>query len=285
MIAGVISVRNEIDVIDFVIKHHFSQGLDAIFVCDNGSSDGTFEHLTLMSEKDSRLFLTSDSGDFHQSQITTKLSMMAKDRGAEWIVPFDADEIWFSKNKISEDLKNIKDDAVKIRINNYVQNYFYDPSNHPYESIKYMIPEKFSEATESQVMKQKRSVIEFPWDYKHIIKTSGLKNVGPGSHVYENNSKNVYEGKIFHIAQVFLRSKNDIYKKIDHGIRLKNAGYPVEHGWECQRLIGMNDDQIEEEWLLNSEVGGKLYRKYSQNISLQKDDTVYNFYQNYRKMQ
>jgi glycosyltransferase involved in cell wall biosynthesis len=103
-IFGIAMVRNEADIIEPIIKHMLTQ-VDEILVADNMSTDGTLEILESLPVE---VFTDSQAG-YYQSQ---KMSMMAdatQRRGAEWVVPFDADEVWLTRSgqRIADELADL----------------------------------------------------------------------------------------------------------------------------------------------------------------------------------
>lgn len=96
---GVAMIKNEADIIEQTVKHLFEQGIDHILIVDNGSTDGTQEILSRLAQ-DYPLSLGQDNEPaYYQSEKMTWLADRAKEQGATWIVPFDADEFWFGTNK------------------------------------------------------------------------------------------------------------------------------------------------------------------------------------------
>lgn len=94
---GVSLVRDELDVLPHVLDHFFEQGLSQIIIADNGSTDGTREYLLARAETEPRLHVILDEEPAHiQSEKMTWLSHLAWRAGADWIIPFDADEFWFA---------------------------------------------------------------------------------------------------------------------------------------------------------------------------------------------
>src|SRR3712207_6180913 len=92
-IFGISMVRNEVDIIRLSVLHHLSLGLHRLLIVDNGSTDGTDEELKRL-EQDKRVSWTRDTSQYRQSEILTELAREAHRLGADWVVPFDADEFW-----------------------------------------------------------------------------------------------------------------------------------------------------------------------------------------------
>lgn len=84
-------VRDEADIIAVTVNHMLEQ-VDHVIVADNGSVDGTRE---ILAELDVEVIDDPEPG-YWQSLKMTKLAGLAADRGADWVVPFDADEWWYS---------------------------------------------------------------------------------------------------------------------------------------------------------------------------------------------
>lgn len=91
MIVGVCVVRDAVDVIRPVIENMLAQ-VDHVMVADNLSTDGTREILDSLP-----IDVLDDPDPAHyQGRKMTALAHAAADEGAEWVVPFDADELWYS---------------------------------------------------------------------------------------------------------------------------------------------------------------------------------------------
>lgn len=113
-------VRDEEDVIEYVILHLISQGVSHILIADNLSKDKTPVILRNLS-KELPLTVVQDRLDahYHGSKMTI-LARAAASAGAEWIIPFDADELWYAnKETLAEFLKRIKEDVVRAQVWNY----------------------------------------------------------------------------------------------------------------------------------------------------------------------
>lgn len=91
-------VRNEVDIVGHVVNHLLKQGVDEVIVADNMSHDGTWEMLRDWSQSETRLHAIRDTEPaFFQAEKVTHLARVAWWRGADWIIPFDADEFWFAE--------------------------------------------------------------------------------------------------------------------------------------------------------------------------------------------
>lgn len=88
-------VKNEADIIEQTVTHLFHQGIDAALIVDNDSTDDTYEVLERLSEK-YPIYLGRDREKaYYQSEKMTWLADQVVNVGAEWVIPFDADEFWY----------------------------------------------------------------------------------------------------------------------------------------------------------------------------------------------
>jgi len=101
---GITLVKDEVDIIEITLRHQLDQGLDGIIVADNRSTDGTAELLRDLA-RTLPVFVTTDAWSAHYQGIKMSLlASMARSAGAAWIVPFDADELWFAQEGTVADL-------------------------------------------------------------------------------------------------------------------------------------------------------------------------------------
>lgn len=91
---AVTMVKDEADVIAGTLRH-MADEVDELIVADNGSTDGTRDVLADLARDLPMTVLDDPDPAYHQSAKMTNLAALAAENGAEWIVPFDADELWF----------------------------------------------------------------------------------------------------------------------------------------------------------------------------------------------
>jgi hypothetical protein len=110
-------VRDEADIIEATVTRMLRE-VDHVLVADNGSVDGTGE---ILRSLDRVTVLTDPSAGFHgdgqQAQRTTALASLAAQRGADWVVPFDADEVWVAHDgrRLGDVLDGLPDDVSLAR--------------------------------------------------------------------------------------------------------------------------------------------------------------------------
>jgi len=110
MICAISMVKDEADIIGHTIKHLTSQ-VDHIIVADNGSTDGTREILESFDIE----VVNDPEVAYYQSQKMTALAQKAAERGADWVIPFDADEIWLGRHgTIKEMLQPVTNGSIAV---------------------------------------------------------------------------------------------------------------------------------------------------------------------------
>ena len=92
-VVGLYLLRNEADIIETNLRHHFASVIDEAIVIDNGSTDGTIELVSELAE-DLPIRLASEVGPMYQSDRVTRMARLAVMQGADWVLPIDADEFW-----------------------------------------------------------------------------------------------------------------------------------------------------------------------------------------------
>ncbi|ANJ27759.1 hypothetical protein ATC03_14625 [Agromyces aureus] len=107
-------VKNEEDVIEFTVRHMLAQGVAGVIVVDNGSSDRTGVILDRLARQDRRVHVGVDREErFFQGRKMSYLAHLAWRAGADWVIPFDADEQWFAPGlKLAPYLATLTVDSV-----------------------------------------------------------------------------------------------------------------------------------------------------------------------------
>lgn len=115
---GVAMCKDEADIIGSTIAHMLTQ-VDAIIVRDNGSTDGT---LDILHSFGAAVEVVDDPEvAYYQSRKMTELAASAAARGAEWVIPFDADEWWYSPfGRIADVLADHPDSVAAAPIYDHV---------------------------------------------------------------------------------------------------------------------------------------------------------------------
>lgn len=94
-VVGVSMVKDELDVIEGSLRRMAAE-VDHLVVADNASSDGTSDVLWALARELPLTVVEDPEVGYYQSAKMTHLANVAERMGADWVVPFDADERWYS---------------------------------------------------------------------------------------------------------------------------------------------------------------------------------------------
>lgn len=142
---GISMVKNEEDII-FTTINHMIYHVDHIIVADNLSTDSTRDILKSFSS-DMVTVVDDNEVGYYQSQKMTSLAHKAMNLGADWVVPFDADEIWFSKHydTIADHLDEVPDKfacVIADWFHHGVTKFDDDNVENPFFRMRYRLKEK-----------------------------------------------------------------------------------------------------------------------------------------------
>ena len=125
---GITVAKNEADIIGLMLRHHMALGLTGMIVFDNLSCDGTGE----IAKAVPGVVVVEDNDELHnQERKNREMTQMAMDRGADWILPIDADEFWYltTFSTIPEMLTASSFDTFRVPGYNHICTIFDDPSD------------------------------------------------------------------------------------------------------------------------------------------------------------
>lgn len=139
-VAGVTMVKDEADVIGGTLRH-MADEVDVLVVADNGSTDDTRKIIEEFADEHAGRVLVVDDPEvgYYQSQKMTLLADLAHaEFGAQWVLPFDADELWvFQGDRISGELGRCDADIVTADLFNHFPSAVDPAGDDPFETIQW----------------------------------------------------------------------------------------------------------------------------------------------------
>jgi hypothetical protein len=111
MVAAVSMVKDEADVVELTVGR-MARSVDVVLVADNGSTDAT---RAILEEIENVLVVDDAETGYFQSRKMTRLALQAAATfGAEWVIPFDADEVWLPTQgaRIADLLDGMPEEAL-----------------------------------------------------------------------------------------------------------------------------------------------------------------------------
>lgn len=94
-VIAVTMVRDEADVIGRTLEHLLAEGVDHVLVADNLSTDATPEILATFPPDQVTVVADLEPGYYQDRKMTELARSAAAELDAEWVLPFDADEVWY----------------------------------------------------------------------------------------------------------------------------------------------------------------------------------------------
>lgn len=94
----VMMVKDELDILPYVLDHLIEEDVDEFYIADNNSTDGTREFLHDLAVSHKNITVIDDPvvGYYQQAKMNGWIRQ-AVDMGADIIIPVDADEIWYAE--------------------------------------------------------------------------------------------------------------------------------------------------------------------------------------------
>lgn len=258
-IGATLLIKDEMDVIEFFLKHHLPQ-LDALIALDNLSVDGTYEFL--MKYKEPKLkVLSIPSSNYYQKEWIGRACRFLIELGMDWILNLDADEF------ITGNIKAVIETA-------HEQGY-----NQIYPHGTFYYPTIYDNSNEHPL---KRLLYHDPWTKKYnndkvILRTTGFIGVCQGNHWV--HLRNGIEHKVLRPDNLHLhhypdRSGEQFIKKYSGHFsqtKLMNMGV----GWRERNKIWVDRgnhgliDYFNNEVILNAE--------RVKEMNLEKENNFWNF--------
>jgi len=236
-----VSVFNEEDIIEEMINHHISQGVELV-VLDTGSTDATYEICKKLANNNQiKLFQNKVT----QWDLAGNLRMtydLALKESPDWIIHMDADEFFESgKNGINLEKAIMKVDSKGY---NLIQ----------FDRFEFFITDNDEETETSIVKKLNYYSHETDFIYRAWKFFPGIENSYTGGHYPifpKGYTYKIYPEK-FVCRHYMFRSKNQASKKLNQRLgRLENMP-DLKMGWNThyQRTIEENKQIVADHKLL-----------------------------------
>ena len=188
---AVTMMKDEEDVAYHTLMHMAEEAVDGIIVADNMSTDGTRGELE-RAKRDApcRVIILEDKDPgYYQSRKMTTLAKVAHDQyDASWIVPFDADELWYSTqpgeiDRVGHYLRSLESGymIVKAPLYNHFASAVDGTSKNPFESMEWRqaqpgaLPKVAARWHESLVIEQGNHGAHYDERVMMIHPTGGLE--------------------------------------------------------------------------------------------------------------
>lgn len=262
-IYGVSMVRDEADIIALTVRHHLALGLDRIIVVDNGSRDQTPAVLDAL-QRDPRVSCRRLETDGHrQAEVFTAIARESHADGADWLMPFDADEFWDAGDARLRDILVDSDAGVlRAKTVNFVQARDCDES-----SARSLATMNHRASPHGRGHLANRELVEggevawvgidtYP---KSLTRLCAATSVAMGNHSASTAAGAIRATAALRVLHAPLRSRQCLRRKAENGRRVARVYADPEIGWHSKRFAKLElEGRLEQEWRANSQRDGVL---------------------------
>jgi hypothetical protein len=260
-LTGIGMVRNEADIIRVTVAYHLALGCDEILLVDNGSEDGTRCILRHLAEMDPCIRWSRDDGPYLQAEIMSGLAREAHGRGADWVLPFDADEFWWCRaGRLRSLLEACPAAVLRAEVINFVQ--ARDQQHFTPRALRRMT---FRAETVGNILEAGEMVtsgriayVQAAYPPKVVARADSSLSLAPGNHDAEGVEGEVVDTRGLVVLHAPVRSRFALEGKAETGRRMAEV-YPFPLGWHGRRWDHLaQQGALDEEWRVNSQVNGEL---------------------------
>lgn len=262
-ICAITSVRNSNEIATATIKNFILNGITDFFIIDHCSDESLRDFLDshIKYNNVNIYLLKKDTLPFYQSYMMNLLADIARHKGYDIAIPFDADEFWCNSNtentladeiistfKVNKDAK-----AIKVPADNFLQ--FHKVINFNLESLKTVNYKIVNQKKLDRKTYKDSNLSLIPLENKIIFKLDKNILLKEGNHsikTKDNSKGHVVNSNHIRINHIPLFCKNQIFSHRQEGINRKSAGYTNKIGFHKQELAEKNDVQLNDYWESNT---------------------------------
>jgi len=264
MIIAVMMVRNEADIIGANLAYHLSLGVDQILVADNGSTDGTAAILDRFAAR-GRVHVSLRPGRFLQAATTTELAREAFLRGADWVIPIDADEFWHVADGTLRDVLDASGDAgvLEAEVVNFVQRRSQDElASDAILTMTRRPPGPIGGSGEADRLVESGQIafVEICYPPKCISRGSIALQIAQGNHSATGTYGPARATAAIRCLHAPLRARAALERqKLDRGRPAEEIEDYLRHTWQLRRWRRLAaEGGIDAEWRANSYLADEL---------------------------
>ena len=228
VLVAVMMARDEADVIGYTLAHLLGEGVDHVIVSDNRSEDDT---RSVCEEFGLPVTVLDDPEPGHyQGRKTSALAQMAYGMGADWVLPCDADELFYARTgTLAEFFADCPFDVVGAQVFDHIATDDDDPGE----------PNPFLRARWRRQYPQRLPKVAF--------RASPCPEVAEGNHDVRGVGDN--RGGGLFARHVQYRSFEQMARKVRNGAEaLDAAGMHPLHGTHWRDAARLSDDDLFRQW-------------------------------------
>ena len=230
---AVTMVKDEADILGATLDHLLSQGVDHVIVSDNLSSDDTPQIIARYAARsDGRVHAATDAEPaYFQAEKMSRLVHAAWRAGADWVIPFDADEFWFAEGQtLREYLAGLSGRSPEVGVVDARFHHMVPTQPHP------------ADLTGAEFILDATPVKPG----KVAVRAHRLATVSVGNH---GASRVGVRAGGLHIAHAVYRGPEQVARKVRQGaaaVMLTRPGDEIARHWRAGSALG--DAAVQEVW-------------------------------------
>jgi hypothetical protein len=264
-VIGVSMVFNEADIVAVNVRYHLALGLDAIWIVDNRSDDGTPDVLQELA-RDPRVRWRSEPSPVRQSDVMSALAREAHAAGADWVIPIDADEFWSTDGgQLRDILRTSTAGALRAEEINFVQRRTQlRRSPAALLTMTARCPNTYQDPHGERFCAGEISYVELQGLSKLVVRAAPNLSLFQGCHHVDGAPGPIEDCARLRLLHAPIRSRETLDSKAEGGRRARVAGRLPGESWHILRWAGLSAAELDAEWRANSydtrglDVGGDI---------------------------
>jgi hypothetical protein len=263
-IGMVMIVRDVADLVGVNIAYHRAAGVDAVWVLDNGSTDGTSDVLAGLAATDPAVHVRAEPGPFHQSELVGGLAAEAVADGVDWILPTDADEFWWSPDgslRPALDAVPAGTGALAVEIVNFVQDRRVRQAEPSALRTMTWRATPFGTVADARRLVTDGTIafVEMRYPPKWASRAAPGLRIHKGNHHVDGVPGPAVATDRLVLLHAPLRAAACLTGRAEHGRRSAAVEPDPLTSWHLRRIAQLEaEGRLEAEWVANSRVGGAL---------------------------
>ena len=280
--AGVMLIRDALDIAPLVIGHHLAAGLERIHVIDDGSTDGTSEFLDDLAARSGRVSHHRVVTDHDpQAETVSDASNRLIKEGARLIMPFDADEFW----DVNPDLLRawVSDERPRQLTAQWLN--FAQTRDHTYPRPRGLLAVRHHaaidvDATEEAVSAFEASFLHYGPIPKVMVWSREPITFARGQHAVvlaDGSTGLAEEAAEVDVMHVPLRWKSELTKRAFNyePRRARQRAHPGDSWQSLFHLSVMHEQRDHDVWAANSVDEDGCLDVYGRRVPLTRDDRLH----------
>lgn len=188
----------------------------------------------------------------------TGLAAEAHALGADWVVPFDADEFYYAPGGLGATLASAAHPWLSVPVVNLVQSHARSRSRPQGLASRDRLARPW--ATPDDVLAGRASFVELRYPHKSVFRAAAGVVIGKGQHSVRHPDGTGGATSNLCILHAPLRSLQAMRAKADRAERHVSMAARANESWQYRHWGRLTRNEVTAEWGANSHIDGVLHR-------------------------